>query len=507
MEVPQDTRRAVGAQAPRLAAGAPPRQNRGPRRSVRSTAHAPIFRSPRCSPVACVAVAALVQPAALAAADGADARFEALGKRYVDEFGRYAPVSATQLGDHRIDGELDDLSAAGRARTLAWTQGLLRELQAIDRAKLIAREPGRRRDAREPAALRGRGPRRNTATGRGTRSSTRSSTGQAIYGLLAREFAPLPERLRSVTSRLEKLPRCSSRRARTSCPARVPAIHAETAVKQNPGVLSLVDELVVPQPRPAARRRSRAAREGDRDCARRRAGAPAVAREGAAAEGEGRVPDRARALRREARVRADVAALPAPRSASAPRARLARRARRCTTWRARCSPAARARRRRRPSRRRPSSRRRSRPRSSSRAPSVRRARASSTSRGRRCARRRSSCVRKDFVTVPDEPLDIILMPEFQRGVAVAYCDSPGPLDKGQRTFYAVSPIPEDWTRRPGRLVPARIQHALDREPDDPRGDAGPLPADRALEPLPVDRCARCSAPARSSRAGPSTPSA
>ena len=52
---------------------------------------------------------------------------------------------------------------------------------------------------------------------------------------------------------------------------------------------------------------------------------------------------------------------------------------------------------------------------------------------------------KNFVTVPDEPLDVILMPEFQRGVAVAYCDSPGPLDKGQRTFYAVSPIPAEWT--------------------------------------------------------------
>uniref|UniRef100_UPI0025F656C3 DUF885 domain-containing protein n=1 Tax=Brevundimonas sp. TaxID=1871086 RepID=UPI0025F656C3 len=37
------------------------------------------------------------------------------------------------------------------------------------------------------------------------------------------------------------------------------------------------------------------------------------------------------------------------------------------------------------------------------------------------------------------------MPEFQRGVAVAYCDSPGPLDRGQNTFYAVSPIPDDWT--------------------------------------------------------------
>ena len=45
----------------------------------------------------------------------------------------------------------------------------------------------------------------------------------------------------------------------------------------------------------------------------------------------------------------------------------------------------------------------------------------------------------------DDPLDIIPMPEFKRGVALAYCDSPGPLDKGLKTFYAVSPIPEDWT--------------------------------------------------------------
>jgi uncharacterized protein (DUF885 family) len=52
---------------------------------------------------------------------------------------------------------------------------------------------------------------------------------------------------------------------------------------------------------------------------------------------------------------------------------------------------------------------------------------------------------KDLVTVPSTPVKIILMPEFQRGVSVAYCDSPGPLDKGQDTYYAISPIPDDWT--------------------------------------------------------------
>jgi hypothetical protein len=51
------------------------------------------------------------------------------------------------------------------------------------------------------------------------------------------------------------------------------------------------------------------------------------------------------------------------------------------------------------------------------------------------------------VTLPDAPLEIIVMPEFQRGVAVAYCDSPGPLERGQRTFYAVSPLPAEWTEQ------------------------------------------------------------
>jgi uncharacterized protein (DUF885 family) len=39
------------------------------------------------------------------------------------------------------------------------------------------------------------------------------------------------------------------------------------------------------------------------------------------------------------------------------------------------------------------------------------------------------------------------MPVFQRGVALAYCDSPGPLDNALDTFYAVSPIPDDWTAK------------------------------------------------------------
>jgi len=52
-----------------------------------------------------------------------------------------------------------------------------------------------------------------------------------------------------------------------------------------------------------------------------------------------------------------------------------------------------------------------------------------------------------LVRVPDVPLDIIVMPEFKRGQAVAYCDSPGPLEKSGKTFFAVAPTPNDWDKK------------------------------------------------------------
>ncbi|OLC27098.1 MAG: DUF885 domain-containing protein [Verrucomicrobia bacterium] len=52
----------------------------------------------------------------------------------------------------------------------------------------------------------------------------------------------------------------------------------------------------------------------------------------------------------------------------------------------------------------------------------------------------------NLVTIPDTPLDVIAMPEFKRGVAIAYCESPGPLERNGRTFFAVAPTPKDWSK-------------------------------------------------------------
>jgi len=44
------------------------------------------------------------------------------------------------------------------------------------------------------------------------------------------------------------------------------------------------------------------------------------------------------------------------------------------------------------------------------------------------------------------PLEVEWEPEFSRGIAIGGLDAPGPLDKNQKSFYRVSPIPEDWTK-------------------------------------------------------------
>ncbi|HEX3477637.1 MAG TPA: DUF885 domain-containing protein [Kofleriaceae bacterium] len=53
---------------------------------------------------------------------------------------------------------------------------------------------------------------------------------------------------------------------------------------------------------------------------------------------------------------------------------------------------------------------------------------------------------QNLVRVPAEPVAVIEMPEYKRGIAVAYCDSSGALEATPQTFFAISPTPSDWPR-------------------------------------------------------------
>lgn len=59
---------------------------------------------------------------------------------------------------------------------------------------------------------------------------------------------------------------------------------------------------------------------------------------------------------------------------------------------------------------------------------------------------REFTIAQNLVRVPDIQTEVIEMPEIHRGVAVAYCDAPGPLEKpGLPTYVAVAPTPADWS--------------------------------------------------------------
>jgi uncharacterized protein (DUF885 family) len=369
--------------------------------------------------------------------------FEALSKRYLEEMMALTPVNATSLGDHRFDGELDDVSAAGYDRRAMLAHELLLQLQALEStalsranqvdAQLLTNELQYQIWRTEQLEEWRWNPLVYT-----------DLAGNGFYLLMARDFAPLPDRLRNVGARLAELPRFLAQVRESLVPARVPRIHAETAIKQNTGVLSLIDQLVVPQ--------LGALPEADQVALKT---AIAHARTAVAqhqiwlekkllpaANGDFRLGATlydtklrfaldSPLSRQEIRARADA-------ELARTRAEMYDIARTVLQKRADAPPL-------------PTN------------PSADEQQAAITAAlelayadqpprdqvfetARQAFTETSAFTRAhDLVTVYDDPLDIIPMPEFERGVALAYCDSPGPLDQGQKTFYVISPIPDDWT--------------------------------------------------------------
>jgi uncharacterized protein (DUF885 family) len=391
-----------------------------------------------------IGVAAVAAPAAsapeTAAATSEDARFQAFGDRVVDEYLKLSPVNATQLGDHRYDALMPDVSVAGRAAVRAFAQRTLAELARFD-SQHLSREnqvdaillkdqldylifsDARLQDwAWDPLTY---------------------SPGSALFSLISREFAPLPERLRSATGRLEALPTYLAQVRGALVPARVPLIHAQTAAKQNPGIDSLVDEILAKKDAlPAAdqARLERAAAAAKAAVAQHQEWldktlvpkAKGNERIGAALYDEklrlalnsplSRQEIRTRAERELQSLRAkmydvasgmikgDAGAPPAPANPTPDQQQAVIEAGLAKVYadvppRDQVLPFAKG----------------------TLEEAIAFARA------------------KDVVGFPTSNFGVIEMPEYARGVAVAYADMPGALEKDQRGYYDVMPIPSDWS--------------------------------------------------------------
>src|SRR5215216_5752329 len=65
-----------------------------------------------------------------------DDTFQKVAHDYVERYLRANPEQATELGDHRFDGELTDYSAGARAKDLATQKEFRDKLNAIDSSQL-----------------------------------------------------------------------------------------------------------------------------------------------------------------------------------------------------------------------------------------------------------------------------------------------------------------------------------------------------------------------------------
>ena len=368
--------------------------------------------------------------------------FQRLTEQYIDQFPALSPVSATTLGDHRFDGNLDRVSEDARRQKIDFYQAYLTRLRAIDVPQLT-------RPSQVDYALLQHRLEAELWTLQVLREWSWNPlvytrlTGGAVYGLMSREFAPLEQRLLHVADRLEQFPRLFEQIRGSLDLPRVPRIHAETAIKQNRGVITILNNMVAPKlsqlkakdatrlqqaiqianaeverhqvwletellPRAVGDfrlgpelydkklgyalhtnlSRQQIRERADSELKRVRAEMYEIAKEVYAEQYPyTRFPETPSRDYRQAIIRAALELAYQDRPAADDVLETAKESLEITT---------------------------------------------------------AFVKQKDLVTIPPDPVEIIVMPEFQRGVSFAYCDSPGPLDVGLKTFYAVSPIPTNW---------------------------------------------------------------
>jgi uncharacterized protein (DUF885 family) len=373
---------------------------------------------------------------------------------FLDEFFHLFPVSATATGMHAVDGEWPDLSDAGRAARLAYADRWETELRRFADADLT-RDEGIDRDLllSELAAL--RFDETELREGAWDALGYVYLLGGGIFPLLAREFAPLPARLASVASRLEGVPAvlAAARAELGSLTGRPPSrLHTEMAIKQLPGIVALVEDAV-------AQAEAAADQEGVVAVIPRlrAAGTVAVVAIGefevflrddllARSAGEGRLGAELFAAKLRHTFRSELTADQIMAQArveyAAVRGEMIRIAGQIWSQWVPGEPP--------PTAARDGSQDAADQRTVAFVTAaIGRAHHSADQLVEYCRESYRGIVdfirSRDLITVPDEPLEIDWTPPFLREFAGAMLDSPGPLDKGQKTFYFMTPPPDDWT--------------------------------------------------------------
>ena len=141
------------------------------------------------------------------------------------------PVAATQLGDHRFDDQLGEFSLAAQDAQNEEVKAVLAELDAME-------TDGWPNAARVDHTLLTnifksfvRGFEKQRGHVRNPGQYIDATTGGVML-LLMRDFAPLPERLKSALERTRQVPKALAEAKDVLVPEEVPAVWAETTIEQ-----------------------------------------------------------------------------------------------------------------------------------------------------------------------------------------------------------------------------------------------------------------------------------
>jgi uncharacterized protein (DUF885 family) len=377
------------------------------------------------------------------AASATDNAFQNLSDEYISDLTNFSPVTATMIGDHSADGDIDQVDAAARAESLTLLREYRDALAALDRddmspanqvdAELLLHEIESSIWSTEQLQEWAWNPIYNV-----------NISGGSIYSLLSRDYAPMEQRLMSAASRLEQIPRFLEQARGELQPARVPKIHAETALQQNPGLNSIIDMMIIPQMGVL--------------------NAEQKARLNAAIEtAKNAVADHQTWLEEELLPRANgdfrigaelydvklAFALNSPLSRKEVTARAEQEYENVRNQMYEVAKVVYL-------EKHPMTAFPDNPDESYKQAIIRAALEEAYRQlpprdgivaiaKEQLQEAIDFVIERNIVTMPEEPVEIIIMPEFQRGVTVAYLDPPGPLDREQPAFYAVAPLPDDWT--------------------------------------------------------------
>ena len=172
--------------------------------------------------------------------------FHTLADEILAGFFEHNPVFATEIGMHEHDARWPDLTDAGRSAWVAFLADARARLEALDAEALSHDEAIDRRillDNIDAAGFR-------AETLRDESWNPLSYVylyGSGLFALLSRPFAPLPDRLRSAAGRLAALP-ASLDQARATLvaggPRPVSRFHTEKAVERAEGIADLARSAV-----------------------------------------------------------------------------------------------------------------------------------------------------------------------------------------------------------------------------------------------------------------------